>query len=105
MYAVPALLAADASSIDADCGIACSRIEAWLNDELSLPFEDGAWAYSCEGGVCRVSATPLAPRLLSRSRAVGALALERTRLVAKGDREALVQFDRLFTLRFISAGG
>ena len=89
--------------IDLDCGIAYMRIAGWLNEELALKHEnerkDNLWLYTAHGCVCRIQAEPL------ESRKLGRVALERTRLRVVGDKEALASFERLFTLRFISAGG
>ena len=85
--------------MDLDCGIAYARIAAWLDDELQLPPAGDSWHFSCSPFACRISIEPLEDREL------GPLALERTRLVACGDAEALKRFEKLFTLRFVSAGG
>ena len=85
--------------IDFDCGIAMSRITAWLADELSLPVEDGAWVYSVGQRTCRIEVHPL------QSRTLGAVRLERTHFIARGDAEAIAELRKLFTLRFVSAGG
>ena len=89
--------------LDFDCGIAYTRIASWLDDELRLPRHDGTWLYKPkppnDQGSCIIRLEPL------ESRALGAIALERTRLTARGNAEALASFERLFTLRFISAGG
>lgn len=97
-----------------DCGIRYARISAWLDDELGLVREDcqpeelpvsgagGAdwhWVFVSNGASCRVSAFPL------ESRVYGGIAIERTQLSAQGDQPAIDAFERLFTLRFISAGG
>ena len=86
-------------ALDLDCGIATARITQWLDDELCLPRIHGAWVFSDQGRICRIEAIPLASRML------GQVAIERTHLVAHGDSEALSSFYKLFTLRFISAGG
>ena len=83
-----------------DCGIACHRIADWLNDELRLPREGVDWVFSTDGASCRVSASPLESRSLG-----GGIQIERTLLSAQGDQSALDVFERLFTLRFVSAGG
>ena len=85
--------------IDLDCGIAYSRIEAWLRDELALPFDDNAWTFEHAGESCRIQIASLEPRSL------GSVSLERCNLTANGDATAIDVFDRLFTLRFMSAGG
>ena len=87
-------------AMDLDCGIAYRRIAAWLDDELALPRNDeGAWEFTCEEGFCTVTLTECEPRM------AGPISLERTRLQADGDDAALERFNRLFTLRFVSAGG
>ena len=89
--------------IDLDCGIAYTRIAGWLNEELALKREgegeNGAWLFAVQERVCRIQAEPMERRKLGR------VELERTRLRAAGDEEALASFEKLFTLRFISAGG
>ena len=82
-----------------DCGIAHRRIASWLEGELSLDWENGAWTYAVADAACQVTATPLP------SREFGNIALERTLVTINGDSEAIEEFYRLFTLRFISAGG
>ena len=85
--------------LDLDCGIAYARIAAWLETELRVPYVEGAWLFTSDGCACRVQIEPL------ESRPLGSVKLERTRLRASGDPEALARFGRLFTLRFVSAGG
>ena len=85
--------------IDLDCGIAMARIEEWLDGELGLPISDAGWTFPTDGGSCQVRLEPLANRRL------GQVQLERTRLVGEGDADALEAFYKLFTLRFLSAGG
>ena len=85
--------------IDLDCGIAYGRIASWLDDELALPCEGGCWLFEVAGAACSVSLEPLEPRTL------GAVSLERSHLVADGAPGAVDEFERLFTLRFMSAGG
>jgi hypothetical protein len=87
------------ASIDLDCGIASRRITAWLDDELGLPREDGAWVCFHGQASCRICVEPL------DSRPLGTILLERTRLVARGDAAAVEAFRKAFTLRFMSAGG
>ena len=83
-----------------DCGIREERIVAWLSGELALPRRDDAtWVFTCADGCCRVSTSPLP------ARALGALSLDRTLLAIEGDPPAIEELMRLFTLRFISAGG
>ena len=88
-----------APGIDLDCGIACRRITSWLDDELHLPREGATWVYSEGAYSCRIQTEPLG------NQTVGRITLERTRLTARGDAEALAPFRKAFTLRFISAGG
>ena len=85
--------------IDLDCGIAYKRIAHWLDDELALKREGGCWLFEFAGALCEVSLSPLEPR------ALGAVELERSHLVVEGASDAVDEFDRLFTLRFMSAGG
>ncbi len=82
-----------------DCGIQHSRIDTWLESELALPRDGENWVFASGGASCLVSAVPLP------SRAIGGIELERTLLTAQGDRAAIDAFQRLFTLRFVSAGG
>ena len=93
------MLASDAGHLDLDCGISHARIAAWLNDELALVQSDEGWVFSSESHTCLVKASPL------ESRVFGTIALERSRLMVSGEAEALAEFEKLFTLRFISAGG
>ena len=85
--------------LDLDCGIALSRIAGWLADELALPCDDGVYAFHQEEYACVVTLERL------DNRTIGLLDLERTRLVAQGDTPAVDVFEKLFTLRFMSAGG
>ena len=87
------------NAIDLDCGIALHRITDWLDDELALPTSDDGWVFSEGHRICYVQAIPLEPRTIAT------VSIERTRLTAHGDAEALAVFEKLFTLRFISAGG
>ncbi len=87
------------NAIDLDCGIALHRITDWLDDELVLPTDDDGWIFSEGPRTCYVQATPLEPRTIAT------VSIERTHLTAHGDPEALAVFEKLFTLRFISAGG
>ena len=93
------MLAADANRIDLDCGISYARIASWLDDELALPRERGCWVYTLETQTCTIALEPLDDRPL------GAVHLERSHLTVHGDPDALASFEKLFTLRFISAGG
>ncbi len=89
----------ETNRLDLDCGIAYARIAAWLDGELALPREDGCWLFRDDLQTCRITLETLESRTFRR------VSIERTRLVAEGDAGALESFDRLFTLRFISAGG
>ena len=93
------MLAADANRIDLDCGISYARIASWLDDELVLPRERECWIYALGMQTCAIALEPLEDRPL------GAVHLERSHLTVHGDPDALVSFEKLFTLRFISAGG
>ena len=93
------MLAADANRIDLDCGISYARIASWLDDELSLPRERECWVYTLEMQTCTIALEPLEDRPL------GAVHLERSHLTVHGDPDALASFEKLFTLRFMSAGG
>ena len=83
------------SAVELDCGIAKSRIDAWLDRELGL---EGR-VFHFEGESCAVSTS------LLESRPFGTIELERTCLKVEGDAGAIDEFMRLFTLRFASAGG
>ena len=85
--------------MDLDCGIAISRLEAWLCNELALPMDCSNWVFEYRGASCRIGIAPLEPRTL------GTVSIERCNLIAEGDAVALDEFERLFTLRFMSAGG
>ena len=85
--------------LDLDCGITVTRIVAWLDDELALRHSPNGWVFATQDGTCLVKAEPL------ESRTIGPISLERTRLVAHGDSDTLAAFEKLFTLRFVSAGG
>lgn len=93
------MFASNAQHLDLDCGISYARIASWLDGELALPRAGDGWTFSTGNDTCLVEVVPL------ESRAFGTIALERARLMASGDAEALAAFERLFTLRFISAGG
>ena len=93
------MLAADANRIDLDCGISYARIATWLDDELALPREQECWVYTLGDQTCTIALEPLEDRPL------GAVHLERSHLTVHGDPDALASFEKLFTLRFISAGG
>ena len=89
--------------IEVDCGIACERIRTWLDDELSLERrpagESDVWVFTAEGGRCVIEIAPLEPRTLGR------VAIERTSVAITGDDSTIARFRKLFTLRFVSAGG
>ena len=87
--------------IGEDCGIGYKRLASWLEDELALPKNGSAWVFFCnrDGTACRVRIDPLPERT------VAGLKLPRTYLTAEGGESAVEEFHRLFTLRFISAGG
>ena len=87
------------NAIDLDCGIALHRITNWLDCELVLPTGDDGWIFSEGPHTCYIQANPLEPRTIAT------VSIERTSLTAHGDAEALAVFEKLFTLRFISAGG
>lgn len=85
--------------MELDCGIQTKRITAWLDDEISLPKEGDRWVFAQGGRTCRISASPLENRKLA------GISLERTLVTVEGDAAAIDAFNRIFTLRFISAGG
>ena len=93
------MLASDANHLDLDCGILYARIVAWLDDELALPRDGARWVFAAGRQSCLVDVEPLEDRVF------GTIVLERSRLKAVGDAEALAAFEKLFTLRFVSAGG
>lgn len=93
------MLATGGNQIDLNCSISYARIASWLDDELALPQKHGQWIYSTDGQVCQIALERL------ENCALGNISLERTRLVAEGEPGALAAFDKLFTLRFVSAGG
>ena len=93
------MFSSDKTQLDLDCGISYTRIASWLDDELSLPRENWWWTYALGTQTCRIALEQL------ENRTLGNVSLERTRMTARGDREALSAFEKLFTLRFISAGG
>ena len=118
-------------ALELDCGIALRRLAGWFEDELDLLPRNGnasaqpgtraedsasnspaagsdvhtsredARSYEFPTGetCCMVTLTPL------ENRSVGKVTLERTHLRVEGTKEAVDSFMRLFTLRFISAGG
>ena len=85
--------------IDLDCGISYARIASWLDDELALPRDQKRWLYVHGNESCLVALEPL------ENRTLGNISLERTHLTVDGDPVAIATFEKLFTLRFISAGG
>ena len=87
------------SDVELDCGIAKARIDEWLDDELELPCEGGRRIFRFEGESCAVSTHEL------EGRSYGPYTLDRTGLEVTGQDNAVEEFMRLFTLRFISAGG
>ena len=93
------MLASDENHLDLDCGISCARISLWLDDELALDSDRGSWTYAAHGQSCSIALEPL------ENRTLGHVSLERTHLTAQGGPDALAEFEKLFTLRFISAGG
>lgn len=85
--------------IDLDCGISYARIASWLDDELALPRDQERWLYVRGTESCLIALEPL------ENRTLGNISLERTHLTVDGDPAAIAAFEKLFTLRFISAGG
>ena len=85
--------------MELDCGIAKARIDAWLDDELGLAREGERRSFRFRGEACAVATAAL------EGRSLGAIELERTSLKVEGDPQAVEEFMRLFTLRFMSAGG
>ena len=86
--------------MELDCGIRKERIDTWLDDELRLERGCGdAWVFRFEKAECQVETAAL------ESRPLGTIELERTKVVVDGDDAAVDEFMRLFTLRFVSAGG
>lgn len=95
----PACGIAQQRTIDLDCGITLQRIAQWLDDELALPREGQGYVFRKGACACTVTLERL------ENRTIGLLDLERTRLLVCGDSEAVDVFEKLFTLRFMSAGG
>ena len=85
--------------MELDCGIAKRRIDAWLDDELVLDCDGECRVFRFAGEACVVSTHAL------EGRPLGSIELERTNLCVEGDTQAVEEFMRLFTLRFVSAGG
>ena len=86
-------------TLDFDCGIAYERLFVWLDEELALARSNGSWTFDDRGSTCTVTLEPL------ESRSFAHLELERTHLEASGQAAAVATFEKLFTLRFMSAGG
>lgn len=93
------MLGMNEKTLDFDCGIAYERLFAWLDEELALARSDGNWTFEDGGSTCTVALEPLENRSFAR------LELERAHLVVRGHAEAVATFEKLFTLRFMSAGG
>ena len=90
----------ETQNITLDCGIAYARLETWLVDELALASsDDGTWLFEHGDAACAVTLSHL------ENRTLGTFALERTKVSVGGDAAAVAAFMKLFTLRFISAGG
>ncbi|MBQ9042433.1 MAG: hypothetical protein IJ111_06420 [Eggerthellaceae bacterium] len=85
--------------MELDCGIQRKRIVGWLRDELALSCEGQAWVFEADGKACHITADEL------ESRRLGTVNLDRTLVTIEGDEAAAEAFMRLFTLRFMSAGG
>lgn len=85
--------------LDLDCGIAYVRLASWLDDELALRHSGNQWVFQHSACSCSISLESLENRELRN------ISIERTRLVVEGEPKAIDEFDRVFTLRFISAGG
>ena len=93
-------MASKQKTLELDCGIAPARILSWLEDELKLAQdESGAYVFENEGRICTAVVAPLGKS------GRGHFALERTQLIISGSESAVEAFNRLFTLRFLSAGG
>ena len=83
-----------------DCGIAYDRIEMWLDDELGLPRAGEArWSFAEGESACEAALSHLG------TETVGMFTFERTGLDIAGNAAGVERFYRLFTLRFLSAGG
>ena len=83
-----------------DCGIAYERIETWLDVELALPRTgDATWSFTEGDAACEAALSRLG------TETVGMFAFERTGLDIAGNAAGVERFYRLFTLRFLSAGG
>ena len=86
--------------MELDCGIPERRIIAWLDTELALARSSTCWTFvGASGESCRITTREL------ERRSLGAVSIERTFVAIYGDPDAIDEFYRLFTLRFISAGG
>ena len=91
---------AEQKTLELDCGIAPARILSWLEDELGLTQdESGAYVFESKGLICTATVVPLGKS------GRGHFALDRTQLTMSGSEPAVEAFNRLFTLRFLSAGG
>ena len=87
------------ATVELDCGIQNARIAAWLNDEISLTHLDDRWLFEDGGQTCTIALSRL------ENRTIGRLDLERTLVTVEGSQQSIDVFYRMFTLRFISAGG
>lgn len=77
----------------------------WLDGELALPRDaNGSWTFSGSAADCGAAACQVAVQALPERR-LGSVALPRTSVEIEGDEAACEEFLRLFTLRFVSAGG
>ena len=85
--------------VELDCGIQNARIATWLDEEIALARFDGRWVFEDGGHTCTIELSRLENRVL------GKLDLERTLVKIEGNQQAIDVFYRMFTLRFISAGG
>ncbi|MBO4365451.1 MAG: hypothetical protein J5804_04065 [Eggerthellaceae bacterium] len=90
----------ETQSVKLDCGIAHARLEAWLVDELALSKDDASmWVFENGNASCIVALSHLEDRKL------GSFSFERTQVLVDGESAAVAAFMKLFTLRFVSAGG
>ena len=88
--------------LDLDCGIALNRIATWLDADLACPRNGDAWHFQNEEAACTIELTDLGSHALSTH---DAMQVQRTRLLATGNAQAIESFCHQFVLRFISAGG
>lgn len=86
--------------MELDCGIPERRIVSWLGDELALAREGDRWTFADPAG----NACSICTRQLE-NRTLGIVSIERTLVTVTGNACAIDEFYRLFTLKFISAGG